>query len=54
MDGTMVLLAEAFYEGAWFPARVIRPLDGGRVLVDVTGPTGRHRVSLHPDQVRSR
>ena len=50
----MLLLAEAFYEGAWLPARVIRSLDGGRLLVEVTDRTGRHRVSLLPEQVRSR
>jgi hypothetical protein len=48
------LLTEAYYQGAWLPARVIRPLVGGRVLVDINDRSGRHRVSLFPDQIRSR
>ena len=48
-------LAEAFYQGAWLPCRVLDPDTGaGTLLVSVTDRTGVHEVSLAADQVRGR
>ena len=47
-------LTAAYHQRVWLPAGVIRPIEGGLVLLDLADRTRRLRVVLVADQVRFR
>lgn len=55
MTGPIAGAVQAFYQGSWWPARIVRRLVDERVLVEVRqSPGHHHRVALPADLVRFR